>query len=81
MNNSGNTVYIKMSTDVLVKRLLTAKDKRPLIENKTEAELRTFVNRQLEKREDAYHQAQYIVKGKDLNVSELAEFVKEQVGV
>ncbi|MGZ4034118.1 MAG: shikimate kinase [Bacteroidia bacterium] len=81
MNNHGNTVYIKMSADTLVKRLLTAKDKRPLIENKTEAELKVFVKRQLEKREDTYHQAQYIVKGKDLNVEELAAFVKEQVGV
>jgi shikimate kinase len=81
MNNNGNTVYIKMSADALVKRLLTLKDKRPLIENKSEAELKVFVKRQLEKREDFYHQAQYIVKGKDLNVNELAEFVKEQVGV
>jgi shikimate kinase len=81
MNNNGNTVYIKMSADSLVQRLLTAKDKRPLIENKSEPELRAFVKRQLEKREDTYHQAQYTVKGKDLNVTELAEFIKEQVGV
>ena len=81
MNNNGNTVYIKMSADALVKRLLTLKDKRPLIENKSEEELRVFVKRQLEKREDAYHQAQYIVKGKDLNVNELADFIREQVGV
>ena len=81
MNNNGNTVYIKMSAEALVQRLLTLKEKRPLIENKSEAELRVFVKRQLEKREDAYHQAQYVVKGKDLNINELAAFVKEQVGV
>lgn len=81
MNNNGTTVYLKMSADALVSRLFHAKDKRPLIENKTEAELHTFVNRQLEKREDVYHQAQYIVKGKNLNVDELALFVKEQIGV
>jgi len=81
MNNNGVTVYIKMSVDSLVNRLLNAKDKRPLIENKTETELHAFVNRQLEKREDIYHLAQYIVKGKDININELALFVKEQVGV
>jgi shikimate kinase len=81
MNNNGITVYIKMSVDTLISRLLVAKEKRPLIENKTEAELRAFVSRQLEKREDFYHQAQYTVKGKDLNVDELALFVKEQVGL
>jgi shikimate kinase len=81
MNNNGTTVYLKMSVDALVSRLINAKDKRPLIENKTPAELHTFVNRQLEKREDTYHLAQYIVKGKDLNIDELALFVKEQIGV
>ena len=81
MNNNGTTVYLKMSVDALVNRLLTAKDKRPLIMNKTEKELKEFVNRQLEKREDTYHKAQYIVKAKELNVNELATFVKEQIGV
>jgi len=80
MNNSGITVYIKMSTDALVNRLTNAKEKRPLIANKTEEELRKFVARQLEKREDFYHKAQYTVKGKDLDVDELASFVKQQVG-
>jgi shikimate kinase len=79
MNNNGITVYIKMSVDTLISRLLLAKEKRPLIENKTESELRAFVSRQLEKREDFYHQAQYTVKGKDLNVDELALFVKEKI--
>ncbi|MCE9540232.1 MAG: shikimate kinase [Bacteroidetes bacterium] len=81
MSNNGVTVYIKMSVDTLVDRLTNAKEKRPLIENKTPTELRSFIKRQLEKREDVYHKAQYTVKGKDLNVDELALFVKEQVGV
>ena len=81
MRNNGVTVYIKMSVDALMERLNNAKEKRPLIQNKTEAELRTFIKRQLEKREDIYHKAQYTVKGKDLNVDELALFVKQQVGV
>jgi shikimate kinase len=81
MRNNGVTVYIKMSVDALVDRLTNAKEKRPLIENKTAPELRSFIKRQLEKREDIYHKAQYTVKGKDLNVDELALFVKKEVGV
>lgn len=81
MNNNGTTVYLKMSADSLVNRLMNAKEKRPLIVNKDEKQLREFVTRQLEKREDTYHQAQFTVKAKDLNVEELASFVKEQVGV
>ncbi len=81
MNNHGNTVYLKMSADSLVHRLMDSKEQRPLLANKSETELRTFVNRQLEKREDFYHQAQYTVKGKDLDIDELVSFVKEKVGV
>jgi shikimate kinase len=75
MNSHGITIYLKMSADSLVNRLMNAKEKRPLVANKNEKELREFVNRQLEKREDTYHLAQYTVKGKDLNVKELGEFV------
>ena len=75
MNNNGTTIYLKMSADALAHRLLNAKDKRPLVENKTEPELRSFINDHLEKREDIYHQAQYTVKGKDRNVDELVDFV------
>jgi len=79
MNNTGITVYIKMSVDTLVNRLKTAKEERPLIKNKTEDELKKFITRQLEKREDFYHKAQYLVKGKDLKVDELVSFIKEQI--
>jgi shikimate kinase len=75
MNNNGITIYLKMSADTLASRLVNAKGKRPLLENKTEAELKDYITEHLEKREDIYHQAQYIVKGKNLNVDELVEFV------
>ena len=79
MNNTGVTVYIKMSVDALTSRLKTAKEERPLIKNKTEEELKKFIARQLEIREDFYHKAQDLVKGKDLNVDELVEFIKSQI--
>jgi shikimate kinase len=75
MNNNGTTIYLKMSAESLASRLLKAKDKRPLIENKTESELKDYITEHLEKREDIYHQAQYIVKGKNLDIDELVDFV------
>lgn len=75
MNNNGITIYLKMSAETLASRLSEAKDKRPLIENKSESELKSFITEHLEKREDIYHQAQYTVKGKNLNIEELVEFV------
>lgn len=79
MNGHGITIYLKMSVNALVNRLLNAKEKRPLILGKSEPELHAFITRQLEKREDFYHQAQYTVKGKDLKVEELVAFVKQSV--
>ncbi len=81
INNNGISVYIKMSVDALVDRLVTAKEKRPIIENKTEIELRSFISRQLIKREDFYRKAQFTVKGKDLDINELALFVKKKLEV
>jgi shikimate kinase len=75
MNNNGITIYLKMSAAGLASRLLKAKSPRPLIENKTEEQLQDYITEQLEKREDVYHQAQYTVKGKNLNVDELVDFV------
>jgi shikimate kinase len=75
MNNNGTTIYLKMSAESLASRLVNAKGKRPLLENKTEEELRDYITEHLEKREDIYHQAQYIVKGKNLDIDELVDFV------
>jgi len=77
MNNNGTTIYLKMSADMLASRLIHSKTKRPLLQNKTEAEMRAFITAHLERREDIYHQASYIVKGKDLNVDELVEFLRK----
>lgn len=81
MSRNGITIYIKMSADTLISRLSNSPHDRPLLNNKTPDELRTFVAAQLEKREDVYHKAHYVVKGKDLNITGLAQFLKEQVGV
>jgi len=77
MNKNGITIYLKMSAESLVSRLIHAKDKRPLLENKNEEELKAFITAHLEKREDIYHEAQYIVKGKNLDLEELVNFVKQ----
>jgi shikimate kinase len=81
MNGSGLTVYLKMSADTLAQRLLNAKKKRPLIQGMNETELRSFITSNLEKREDFYQQAHFKVKAKSLDVEELADFLKKEVGV
>lgn len=79
MNKTGVSVYLKLSVDVLVSRLITAKQKRPLIANKTEDELKSFIARQLKTRDEFYGQAQLIVEGKSLNVDEFVALLQSKL--
>ncbi len=79
MNSNGATVYLKMSVNALVQRLLSAKIKRPLIKDMSESDLRAFVSANLEKREDFYAMAHYRIRAKDLKPKELAAFIREKL--
>ena len=77
MNQNGVTIYLKMSADSLASRLVNAKKKRPLIRDMSEFDLKKFITANLEKREPFYLQSHYKVKGKNLDVDELADFIKK----
>jgi shikimate kinase len=76
MNESGTTIYLKMSTDHLVQRLEPESDTRPLLGGKKGHELWTLVHELLQEREPNYLKANYKVKALDLKSSELAEFLR-----
>ncbi len=60
MNESGFTIYLKTSPEELTKRLRIAKNKRPLLRNKTQEEMCTFISENIEKRNHFYNQARLI---------------------
>ena len=57
MNGQGTTVFLDVPIDRLFIRLSIARKKRPLIMNKREEELRSFITEQLEKRLPHYSKA------------------------
>ena len=57
MNQLGVTVFIKASVDQLMSRLLSSKNVRPIIHNKTPEELKEFVTKHLAEREVYYSKA------------------------
>lgn len=59
MKKQGITVFLDVRLQVLLRRLRIAKIQRPLIQNKSEEELETFVSDALEKRAPCYSQARY----------------------
>jgi shikimate kinase len=63
MNNTGISVYIKTSIDVLVDRLLVMGENRPLVRGKSREELNRFVIPHFAAREIFYLSSSIMVNG------------------
>lgn len=59
MNSMGTTVYLYAPLERLFIRLSIARKQRPLIKDKSDEELRTFIAEQIAKREPYYTKATY----------------------
>lgn len=59
MNRQGHTVFLDVHPDVLFRRLKVATQQRPILQGKTDDELRAFIVEALEKRAPFYSQARY----------------------
>ncbi len=76
INQQGESVYLKCTTDVLVQHLKMGKTVRPLLLNKTPEEVVTFIEQQLHQREPFYTKAKHT-----LDVSLMDNFDKIQITV
>ena len=61
MNNAGITVYLKTSAQTSKKRLLNNSTERPLIKDKSNKEIKEYLDAILKDREQFYLKAKYIV--------------------
>ncbi len=68
MNENGTSVYLQSSPENILKRLLSEKEKRPLIKNLKDDELLFYITEKIKEREFFYARAKII-----LNVDHLAE--------
>lgn len=75
MNRSGKTIYLKVSVENLVKRLLDEKDHRPLICGKSIDELKRYISDKLEEREVYYKKTQYMIDSDPLDIDKLLAFL------
>lgn len=76
MNGQARTVYLKASTDVLFRHLKMGKTERPLLKNKTDEELKQYIQESLAEREPFYSKAQYML---DVTLLENYEKIKDSV--
>ena len=75
INETGVSIYIKMSSESLLYRLVNSKKDRPLVKNMTYFELQKFISRKLNEREVFYNQANLVVKGENLKLNYLIELI------
>jgi shikimate kinase len=60
MNESGKTIYLKVSIDELTARLTAGKHNRPLVERKGKEEMKPFIAESLARREPFYIRASVV---------------------
>ena len=82
MNSQGTTVFLDVNTDVLFRRLRASTQQRPILQGKTDEELREFISKALTNRLPHYQKARYTFDGSQLeNRSQIAESVNRLQGL
>ena len=71
LKHKGIVIYLKASTETLIKRLEKNKNKRPLISNLTNEERLEFIRKILKEREKTYKQADYTIETDNKTVKEV----------
>tara|TARA_B100000902_G_scaffold399656_1_gene471620 strand:+ start:5904 stop:6401 length:498 start_codon:yes stop_codon:yes gene_type:complete len=71
----GISIYLKTEIEDLLKRLEKDRKGRPLIQNKSINEIKTYIKNQLPKRDNFYKQSDYTIDAKDISV----EIIKEKI--
>ncbi len=61
LNQQGETIYLKATPDVLYSHIKMSKKVRPLLQNKTADEVKTYMSEQLAKREAYYSKAKHTI--------------------
>ncbi|MDL2213593.1 shikimate kinase [Bacteroides sp. OttesenSCG-928-D19] len=59
MNNRGTTIFLDVSTEVLFRRLTISRQSRPIVRDKSDEELKLFIQQSLHNRLPSYLQARY----------------------
>jgi len=71
LKKNGTVVWINCSVDCLHQRLINEKEKRPLISNIRERELKTYIIKKFSNRKIFYQQADIIINEDDINLEKM----------
>lgn len=77
MNQHGLTIFLRISPQAAVDRVIHSRHKRPLVEGKSEEELTEFVSQHYASRLPFYEQARITAKSEDFDIESLMEAIKD----
>jgi shikimate kinase len=75
MNQNGRTVYLKLEPEAILSRLWYSKTERPLITGKSKDEVKDYIEKTLDLREQYYLKAKDIIDGRSLNTKDLKKYL------
>lgn len=73
IKENGISIYLKMSPQSIIHRINNSKKKRPLLQDKSPEELKTYIETLLKQREKFYNQATLTIKGESINIKEIQD--------
>jgi shikimate kinase len=73
MNQSGTTVWLNTPLSTLFQRLLKEKDKRPLLKDLSDDQLRSFIIKKYADRKIYYEQAEVVVEDEEISLDHFIE--------
>jgi shikimate kinase len=77
MNGSGYTIYIKVDPEILVQRLKASHSTRPLLKDKSEAEMLEYTQQKLTERSPFYSRSKLILYSKNLTIDDILRALED----
>jgi len=73
MEKYGDVLYLKVDDEILLNRLKKLTGVRPIIKNKSDEELREYINDLKKRCEHHYQRAKYTINANNSNVKDIAD--------
>ena len=76
INDKGISIYLEMPFKAIINRQKNSKQKRPLLQNKNQEEIETYLLDLLTKREPIYQKSKITIDAQNINFSSLKETIE-----
>ncbi len=77
INDNAISVYLKMDSKHIISRYQKSKSYRPLLMNKTDDEVKDYINQSLQERQQYYNKADIIIDAFDLTPQKLEQVIQD----